>query len=107
MDSSFGTFLAAFASLVLSAWVSASVLIIIFVVLCLCKLSTNYGSHRLNMVYKNKKRPYGEDESCNVSFKHPRQLDYTSLAGSVLCNNSLEKPHKSGNKRFLSSYDSD
>lgn len=59
------------------------------------------------MVCKNNKRPSSEYESCDISFKHPRQLDCTSFVRFVLCNNSSEKPHKSGNKRFFSSYDSD
>ncbi|KAJ8640428.1 hypothetical protein MRB53_017122 [Persea americana] len=50
---------------------------------------------RLNMVCKNNKRPSSEYESCDISFKHPRQLDCTSFVRFVLCNNSSEKPHKS------------
>lgn len=66
-----------------------------FVLLCLFESVTNCWFYRLNMVFKNNKRPYSEDEPCHISYK--RQLDYTSFEGFGPCNNSPEKPHTSGN----------
>ncbi|XP_077223322.1 uncharacterized protein LOC143856926 isoform X2 [Tasmannia lanceolata] len=50
------------------------------------------------MVFKQSKRPFSDDESCQLSYKHPRQLDFTSHLASFVgtCNDIPEKPHPSG-----------
>ncbi|KAG9439762.1 hypothetical protein H6P81_019927 [Aristolochia fimbriata] len=52
------------------------------------------------MVLSHNKRPYNDEESFQFSYKHPRQLEYSShlspFVDIATCNNILEKTHTSG-----------
>ncbi|KAF8408184.1 hypothetical protein HHK36_007326 [Tetracentron sinense] len=56
------------------------------------------------LVKMGHKRPFGDEESYKLAFKHPRQLEFSNQLSSFVeilpCNDAPQKPHASGEGGF-------